>query len=188
MNHSRAHVAEIELGRVRSGEKAAWDRFVENFAGLLHGVALRTLRARSANIGPEDARDVVQDVFVRLVKDDFRLLGTFDPQRASLSTWLTVVTRSASIDFLRRPGNARENLELDDTLAAPADSPFGGRLELPPGLLSERQGQILRMLFDEDMDVSEVAEALRVQAQTVRSLKHQAMLRLREHYGLSAEA
>lgn len=188
MSHSTAHAADIDLELVIMGEKAAWDRFVEKFAGLMHGVALRTLRARSANIGLEEARDVVQDVFVRLVKDNFRLLATFDPARASLATWLTVVTRSAAIDHLRRPENARETVELDDTLSARDDTHFGGRLDLPPGLLSERQDQILRMLYDDDMDVSEVAQALRVQAQTVRSLKHQAMLRLREHFGVEAPA
>lgn len=178
----------IDVSRVASGEKAAWDRFVEKFAGLLHGVAMRTLRARGAGNDREAARDVVQDIFLRLVKDDFRLLKTFDASRASLPTWLTVVARSTAIDSLRRPSPTRDGVELDETLAAREDAPFSGKLELPPGLLSERQGQILRMLFDEDMDVSEVAGLLNVQAQTVRSLKHQALERLRAHYAAGGDA
>lgn len=185
MNSLRANAADLDLGRVISGEKAAWDQFVENFAGLLYGVVTRTLRAHAATHSTEDAKDVVQDVFLRLVKDDFRLLRTYDPQRASIATWLTVVARSATIDLLRRPESRRDTVELDDTLSAGCDVFFGGRLDLPPGILSERQAQILRMLFDEDMDVTEVAGALRVQAQTVRSLKHQAILKLREHFGVS---
>lgn len=177
---------ETDIIRVVSGEKAAWDRFVEKFSGLLFGVTIRTLRARTASLDQEDARDVVQEIFLRLVKDDFRLLRTYDPERASLPTWLTVVARSSAIDFLRRPERSRETEELDDTLEAADDVPFGGRLELPPGLLSERQRQILHLLFDEDMDVAEVATTLRVQAQTVRSLKHQALVKLREHYGAAS--
>lgn len=175
--------AEADISLVVSGDNAAWERFVEKFSGLLFGVAVRTLRARTPGMGREDARDVVQDIFLRLVKDDFRLLRTYDPERASLPTWLTVVARSATIDFLRRPERSRETEELEETLAAAEDVPFGGRLELPRGLLTDRQRQILHLLFDEDMDVVEVAAALSVQAQTVRSLKHQALTKLREHYG-----
>jgi len=185
MTNTSGLPGDMDISGVLAGEKLAWDRFVEKFAGVLFGVALRTLRARVSSFSAEDAKDVMQDVFLRLIKDDFRLLKTYQPGRASLSTWLTVVARSAAIDWLRRPEVRKDSVELDDTLAAPADKPFGGRLELPPGLLSERQARILTMLFDQDMDVDEVADALKVQAQTVRSLKHQALVRLREHYGAS---
>jgi len=171
-----------DIGRVVAGNKAAWDDFVEKFSGLLHAVVLRTMKARVPVLNREDARDAVQDVFLKLVKDDFRLLKTFDPSRASLPTWLTVVARSTAVDFLKRPESRRDSVELDDTFQASDDVHFGGRIELPQDLLSASQHKILRMLFDEDMDVAEVAGALGVQAQTVRSLKHQALARLREHY------
>lgn len=183
MSQSTFPTEDTDIDQVVSGEKAAWDAFVEKYSGLLFGVTIRTLRARCASLDQEDARDVVQDIFLRMVKDDFKLLRTYDPQRASLSTWLTVVARSMAIDYLRRPERNRETVELDDTLAADDDTPFEGKLELPQGLLSERQAQILRLLFDEDMEVAEIASFLRVQAQTVRSLKHQALIKLREHYG-----
>lgn len=185
MSHACSPTDAVDIAGVVSGRKAAWDRFVEIFSGLLLGAALRTLRARSPHMAVEDARDVVQDVFLRLVKDDFRLLRGFDPARASLPTWLTVVARSTALDALRRQERHRDALELDDTIPAVTavrDMAFGGRLDLPPGLLSERQRQILRMLFDDDLDVAEIAGILKVQAQTVRSLKHQALSRLREHY------
>ena len=183
MSQSKFLAEDTDIDQVVSGKKAAWDHFVEKFSGLLFGVTIRTMRARTASMDQEDARDVVQDIFLRLVKDDFKLLRTYDPERASLSTWLTVVARSMAIDYLRRPERSRETVELDDTMATDGDAPFGGRLELPQGILSEREAQILRLLFDEDMDVAEVATFLRVQAQTVRSLKHQALTKLREHYG-----
>ncbi|GFK94364.1 ECF RNA polymerase sigma factor SigX [Fundidesulfovibrio magnetotacticus] len=172
-----------DIGRVVAGEKIAWDRFVEDFSGLLYGVVLRTLRLRSPSASADDAKDVMQEVFLRLIKDDFRLLRSYREERASLSTWLTVVGRSVALDWLRRPEARRATVELDEELAAPEDRPFGGRLELPPGVLTERQAHVLTLLFDQDLDVDEVAQALSVQAQTVRSLKHQALERLRGHYG-----
>jgi RNA polymerase sigma factor (sigma-70 family) len=56
------------------------------------------------------------------------------------------------------------------------------RITLPDGLLSPRQKLVLNMLYDRDMDVAEVAEALGVDPQTVRSTHHKAMLKLRTHF------
>lgn len=56
------------------------------------------------------------------------------------------------------------------------------KLKIPPGLLTERQSLILKCLYDEERDVAEVAELLKIDAQTVRSTHHKALLRLREHF------
>ena len=57
------------------------------------------------------------------------------------------------------------------------------KLKIPEGLLTERQTLILKCLYDEERDVAEVAQLLKIDAQTVRSTHHKALLRLREHFG-----
>lgn len=177
-----------DLDAVLAGQKAAWDRYVENYAGIIFSVALRLLRMRTGSADSDEARDITQDVFLKLVKDDFRLLATFDPSRASMSTWLTVVTRSTAMDHLRKPLRRFETVALDDELPARQDEVADDFPEIPESLLSDRQRQILDMLYARDMDVADVAVALGVQAQTVRSLKHQALTRLRRHFGHGEEA
>ncbi len=54
----------------------------------------------------------------------------------------------------------------------------------PAELLSPRQSEILAMIYDRDMDVAEIATTLRIDAQTVRSMHHKAMLKLRAHFGV----
>ena len=56
------------------------------------------------------------------------------------------------------------------------------KLRLPDGLLSPRQKLVLTMLYDRDMEVADVATALGVDPQTVRSTHHKAMLKLRSHF------
>jgi RNA polymerase sigma factor (sigma-70 family) len=56
------------------------------------------------------------------------------------------------------------------------------RLKLPEALLSPRQREILAMLYDRDMDVAEIARALGIDPQTVRSGHHKAMIKLRAHF------
>jgi RNA polymerase sigma-70 factor (ECF subfamily) len=53
---------------------------------------------------------------------------------------------------------------------------------IPPDLLTERQALVVKLLYERDMEVADVAKMLRVDAQTVRSTHHKALLRLREHF------
>ena len=61
------------------------------------------------------------------------------------------------------------------------------KLKLPEALLSPRQREILAMLYDRDMEVAEIAAALGIDPQTVRSAHHKAMIKLRAHFKAEAE-
>ena len=159
------------------GEKAAWDAFVRRYGGLV----VAAVRGVASVYG--DIEDLTQDVFVRLCKDDFRLLRSYDPTRASLSTWITIVARSTARDGLRRrrPESVPIDAVPEAQLAIDPVEPVE-KLKLPDALLSPRQREILAMLYDREMEVAEIARALGIDPQTVRSAHHKAMLKLRAHF------
>jgi RNA polymerase sigma-70 factor (ECF subfamily) len=130
-----------------------------------------------------DIEDLTQDVFVRLCKDDFRLLHNYDPARASVSTWITIVARSTARDGLRRRRGEAVPIDAvpEAQLAVDPVEPVQ-KLKLPEALLSPRQREILAMLYDREMDVAEIARALAIDPQTVRSAHHKAMIKLRAHF------
>jgi RNA polymerase sigma-70 factor (ECF subfamily) len=171
---------QIDLRPLLSGNKRAWDGFVTTAAPLINAVVRRMLA--SYRLSEEDVMDAAQDVFVRLCANDYRLLKTYDPARAGLSTWLAVVARSAAIDHARRRRQA--NLPLDDVPEASlgVEDRHVEKIRIPPGLLTDRQMLILKCLYDEEKDVAEVAQLLKIDAQTVRSTHHKALLRLRVHF------
>jgi RNA polymerase sigma factor (sigma-70 family) len=164
------------------GEKTAWDAFVRRYGGLIVA-AVRGVAPLHADI-----EDLTQDVFIRLCKDDFRLLRSYDLARASLSTWLTIVARSTARDGLRR--RRGESVPIDAVpeaqLAVEPVEPVQ-KLKLPEALLSPRQREILAMLYDREMEVSEIARALDIDPQTVRSAHHKAMIKLRAHFKAEIE-
>ena len=126
--------------------------------------------------------DAAQDVFVRLCANDFRLLKTYDPARAGLSTWLAVVV--ALVGGGSRPAPSPGHPPLDEVPEASlgVEDRHVEKLKIPQGLLTERQILILKCLYDEERDVAEVAQLLKIDAQTVRSTHHKALLRLRAHF------
>ena len=84
------------LAALVAGDKRSWDIFVRRYAALIVA-AVRGVASYSGEV-----EDLTQEVFVRLCKDQFRLLRSYDATRASLSTWITIVARSTARDALRR--------------------------------------------------------------------------------------
>jgi RNA polymerase sigma-70 factor (ECF subfamily) len=165
------------LAGLLAGDKRSWDNFVRRYAALI----VAAVRGVASNSG--DIEDLTQEVFVRLCKDQFRLLRTYDAARASLSTWITIVARSTARDALRRrrPDSVPIDTVPEMHLKVDAVEPVP-KLKLPEALLSPRQREILGMLYDREMDVAEIAAALGIDPQTVRSAHHKAMLKLRAHF------
>jgi RNA polymerase sigma factor (sigma-70 family) len=166
-----------DLDRLLRGEKIAWEGFVRRYAGLVVA-AVRGVARETAEL-----EDLTQEVFLRLCKDDFRLLRSYDPARAGLSTWITIVARSTARDAMRRYRPVSVPIEAvpEASLAIDPVEPVR-KLKLPEALLSPRQRQILTMLYDREMEVSEVAATLGIDPQTVRSAHHKAMVKLRTHF------
>ena len=63
----------------------------DNYSGALMGIV------GSIVSDQETARDVLQDVFVNI----WRKIGTYDPTKGRLFTWMMNVARNAAIDKLR---------------------------------------------------------------------------------------
>ena len=171
---------EVQLiQRLVRGEQGAWDGFVDRFSPVIYGAVVKTLRRSGRDL--DESSDVAQDVFVRLCKDGFRLLRQYDPSRSALTTWLTIISTSTTIDHLRRqkPTTALDEVPED---TGSVEQQIRYKVRIPGGLLSPRQSLILKLLYDKDLDVAEIAELLDIDPQTVRSTHHKALIKLRGHF------
>lgn len=167
------------VAALTGGERGAWDHFVRQFAGVVYAAVQRRLIPAGR---ADEVEDAVQEVYVRLCKADHRLLKSYDPARARLSTWLTVVATSASIDYLRRQRQA--NVAIDDAPESclAVEDPAFERIKIPEGLLSGRQALVLELLYKRDLEVSDAARIMQIDPQTVRSTHHKALTKLRAHF------
>ena len=172
------------LFRCLRGDADARNEFVDACAPIIYGAVRRLLHGRPTDdpsVGPED---ITQDIFVRLFRDDARLLRTYDPARASLATWLTLVSRSTALDVLRK--KKPDTVSLGPGISPPAATPYialDPGVVIPHNLLSPRQKVVLTLLYDHCMQVREVARLLGIEEQTVRSLRHKALEKLRRFFG-----
>jgi len=118
-----------DIARLLQGDKDEWDEFVDRFTPVIWAAVKGSIFAHAGSVNEEDVRELVQSVFVRLVAREFRLLRTYDPARASLVTWLTIVARSAALSMLVTPNAASATIA---TVIAEASTARSTRCTLYP--------------------------------------------------------
>ena len=137
--------------------------FVEDEYGKVVGAVTMAVGSRDL------AEDVVQDALVKVLRDDHR------PDR--MAAWVTVVAINEARQVMRRRG--AETRAIQRTVPAPPTDPFhevelGGALRERVSALPERQRDVVLLHYFLDMSVVETAEALGIDAGTVKTHLHRA--------------
>jgi RNA polymerase sigma-70 factor (ECF subfamily) len=160
------------LLQARAGSAPAFASIVEAHQGSVFSIAYRMLNNRA------QAEDLAQDVFLQL----YRKLDAIE-SLDHLGFWLRRVASNLAIDWLRRlPYTATQPLDEGACVAAEAadDDPLMSRElarllgELPP---APRAVMVLR--YQEDRDVAEIAAALDMPVNTVKSHIKRSLTALR---------
>lgn len=126
------------LERLRQPEDAAaWERFVELYGPVLHHWALRS------GLGAADAADLVQEVFVLLVRKLPHL--AYDPQRRFRGWLWTVASNKIRECRRRRQPVAGSGVPIDEIEAPDEGDPLAD--EEYRALLVERALQLMRSDF-----------------------------------------
>jgi len=135
----------------------------------------------------ERARDVVQDTFIKLHRQDPELI------RGKLKSWLYTVCRNRSIDVLRKEnpmhtsgGEAFENLndsEPDPSGAMERKERFEEVLRYLERL-PENQREVIRLKFQGDLSYKEISEVTGLSVSNVGFLIHTGIKRLRTLMGV----
>lgn len=158
----------------------------------LHGRSLTLVATRFLG-NPEDADEVMQDVFLRV----WRHAQKYDPARARVKTWLYRITVNICIDRQRRT-SLRRFIGLDDPPVEIADPQPGAadRLESRRELahvrgaiadLPARQRMALLLSAVAELDTTEVAAAMAVSNGAVEQLLVRARRTLRKTIAESEE-
>ncbi len=164
------------LSRALAGESAAFGALVRNHQRSVYSLALRMLSDR------QKAEDLAQEVFLRL----YRSLSSLG-SAAHLSFWLRKVTVNGAIDRLRRD-HRHEAVPLDAVDGFCSDAPD------PDPLLEHRLRSLLQQLppapravlllrYQEDLEPAEIARALNMSINTVKSHLKRSLATLRERFG-----
>lgn len=165
---------------LRQGNKAALAVLYERYARLVYTIAFRILSNEA------EAEDIAQEIFVNLWQKQ-----TYDPDRSSLSRFLSTVTRNRAIDRVRSHSNRRRILK---GMAPPSvPSPSGFSIPVEQASLGERsqrvrealqklpdnQRNLLSLAYYDGFSQSEIARHTNIPLGTVKSRMRQGLLQLK---------
>ncbi|MFO0670707.1 MAG: sigma-70 family RNA polymerase sigma factor [Polyangiaceae bacterium] len=167
------------IAKAQAGDMAAFRQLVERHQRRAYGIALSLVKDEN------DARELVQDAFLRVYKS----LGSFQGT-SSFFTWLYRIITNLSIDLLRRPGHRpaeldETRLELEEDQEAffpflsrvdgsdPVDvvrrKEIGGRLQAALDALPSYHRGVIVMREIEGLSYEEMAQAMGVSKGTIMS-------------------
>jgi RNA polymerase sigma-70 factor, ECF subfamily len=169
---------------LRSGQPQALRILYDRYSGLVYTVALKILQ-RSG-----EAEDLTQEVFLNFWQQE-----KFDPDRAALSTYLGVVTRSRALNKLESRSSRQRSLErlqhnqFSDEGTAPTPLEQASLAEQETIVrqaltqLADSQRQILEMNFYQGISQAEIARQLEMPLGTVKTNARKGLIKLRELLG-----
>ena len=160
------------LALARGGDATAFAAMVRRHQSMVFSLALHVLRSRSA------AEDLAQEVFLELYRSLPRLESA-----AHVVSWLRRVTSHRCIDELRRLRHRME-LAMDvvpDRGASPASREvfLEGRLQDLVAGLPPRARMVVVLRYQEELEPSEIADALNMPVNTVKSHLRRSLAVLR---------
>lgn len=160
------------FAKAKGGDTSAFDVLVRRHQSMVFSLALHALRNRAA------AEDLAQDVFLRLYRDIGCLVST-----PHVVSWLRRVTSHRCIDELRRRRYQRE-LAMDavpERSVAPStrEMILEGRIQRLVASLPPRARMVVVLRYQEDLDPSEIADALQMPVNTVKSHLRRSLAVLR---------
>ncbi|MEM6592469.1 MAG: sigma-70 family RNA polymerase sigma factor [Cyanobacteria bacterium P01_C01_bin.73] len=165
---------------LNQGNKSALAVLYDRYSRLVYTIAFRIL-----NSGPE-AEDLTQEIFLNLWQKP-----TYDPNRSSLSRFLSTVTRNRAIDRVRARSNRRRILKkltpqvpAADAFSLPeAQASLGERSQRVREALQslpENQRSLLWLSYYHGFSQSEIATHTKIPLGTVKSRMRQGLLKLKE--------
>lgn len=165
------------IARAKAGDADAFSALYQHYAPLIQ----RYIAARLGD--PVLAEDVCADVFVKVLEG----LVHYEDRGWPFSAWLYRIAYARTVDVLRR-ARRRPSIPLPPDEAQlgafePPDEAIMSRIayhEIKDQMeaLTNEQRLVLRLRFDEDRSLAEIAQSLGRTVGSVKALQHRGLTRL----------
>lgn len=137
--------------------------------------------------GKVEVSDLVDEFFMFLLEDDWRRLRSFDPDKASLSTWISTVSFRFFRDYKRSKIDMNGLITISDQWETfrgdwMESVEAGLRMDINQaidGIKSDRDREIARRLFIDDKEYEAVAEEFGLTVDYVYTIKNRIIKQLR---------
>ena len=140
----------------------------------------RYVRGKVASVA--DAEDVTSEIFLKVQTS----LGSYDEEKATLSTWIYTITHNTVCNYYRQESKRARSLDGN----APPPDPDGVMAEIENEILkenlavslealTEREQDVIVLYYYHEMPLRNIAIKMGITYTNVKFIKHQAIGKLR---------
>jgi len=177
------HEPSAQIKRALEGDRSAQNRLVTELGGLVRAVARHQL-AQSQACNEQTVDDVSQNTWLGLFAPPKPRLGLWRPGGMSLASFVGQAARWQARMYLRGQRadrrDRRREVPVREDLADPREFERQVVARQTAGLLAEHISKtlpargclIFRLLYEDGLEISEVADRLEVNKQVVYNWKH----------------
>ena len=141
----------------------------------------RYVRGRVRNLA--DAEDITSEIFLRVQTS----LGSYDEEKATLSTWIYTITHNAVCNYYREEckraltldENALYSNRDDDVMAEIENEILKENLAVALETLTEREQDIIVLYYYHEIPLQDIAIKMGITYTNAKFIKHQAIGKLR---------
>ncbi len=184
------------IQRCVKGDKHYWNDFIDKYSRLIYNYIHSVLRTKGSNLTQENINDLFQEIFLSLIKDNFKKLNSFKAKNGcSLASWLRQVAINFTIDYMRK---LKPLVSLDEEISngfTLAEILFSGAPSVKDTLTQEEKlsgltdciGKLgndekyfLELQFNRNFSLNELKDYFKVSRGAVDMRKSRIVERLRE--------
>ncbi len=173
------------IAAAQQGNLGALDALIVLYERRIYSYILRMVNTR------EDAQDLTQDTFLKLYKN----LHSFDATQ-KFSPWIYTIATRTVYDWLRKKRRMPELLVVDDEESGTLETidPLDTYIQIETTMditqaLAEIKAEyrgVLLLYYQQELTYQEIAEALHIPINSVKTLIRRAKLALAKAYGINS--
>ena len=140
----------------------------------------RYVRAKVENAA--DAEDVTSEIFLKIQTS----LGSYDEEKATLSTWIYTITHNAVCNYYRAASQRAlpldENVlcsDTDDVMTEIENEILKEKLAIALETLSEREQDVIVLYYYHEIPLRDIAIKMGITYTNAKFIKHQAISKLK---------
>ena len=174
---------EALVRRMARGDERALSELYDRYSRPVYTTGLRLLGDAQL------AEEVVQDAFTSV----WQKAASFDPERASFSTWLYRIARNRAVDLVRRrrvrpPAAAEDPLRPAIGGPQPEEQINGWDVARALSQIPQQHREVLVLSYFEGLSQTEMAERMGQPLGTVKTWVRTALKHLRDELGEAVPA
>lgn len=170
------------LNKCIQRDKAAWDEFVDRYSNYIYNYIIYTLRRYNYFFRDDEIEEIFNNVYLILLDKNCKSLKNFHGQNErSFLAYLRTISFNTSIDYLRAMSHSvdfdtvRNQIEAGNRFNRLHLKDLRELIEIIKDGLPERHSRLFEMLYEKDLNQSEISEIMDLNSNAVHQLKHRMM-------------